>query len=438
MIINLWTYGERECPIERKKEYAAPFSNFYKVKADFQVDYEGMVCGQFFNAYPGFDRSWLNYKIIGQDVVDSNEINLICLPFYGWDYQHEFPRILSENQHLIDFAISNNVKILAVYLREHVGLGWRLEEEMKRYDIYNKISPKHFKICVNSYSNDHYKNLEENGGKLQEYIWYIDVFDKDMGMKITGGDLSIDSKFDIFRNFKYKFCFPFGSLYHRPFRIEALKLLIENELIDRDDIFYTITELNAEPHIEHFLKNSSVSNNDFILDETKQYLINYGLEKIFIYKAYLDDGHPDIPHGENEDKVFVISNSHHTPIQFNQSCVQVIFETRLHDHSITEKVYKPLFLGQPFLWHAQPHLKDYLESIGYRFYPWIDYSFDKIEDPMKRLYALFNEIKRLDNVDLVMEIKKHSHIINRHNRKVFRERMVDATEFEKFLKVLQS
>ena len=34
----------------------------------------------------------------------------------------------------------------------------------------------------------------------------------------------------------------------------------------------------------------------------------------------------------------------------------------------------------------------------------------------------------------MMEIKKHSHIINRHNRKVFRERMIDTTEFDKFLR----
>jgi len=431
MIINLWTYGERECPIERKKEYDAPFSNFYKVKVDFQIDYEGMVCGQFFDQYHNFDRSWLTYKIIGQDVVNHDEINLICLPFYGWDYQHEFPRILSENQNLIDFAVKNNVKILAVYLREHVGLGRQLEEEMKKYDIYNKISPEHFKICVNSYSNDQYEDLTENGGKLKDYIWYVDSFDKSIANYITENRLDINSKFDIFRNFKYKFCFPFGSLHHRPYRIEAFKLLIEKELINRDDIFYTVTELNAQNHIENFLKSSSNSNTDYILEETKQYLIDYGLEKVYTYKAYGDDGNRD-----SVDEGYAISHSFHTPIQFVQSCIQVIFETRLYDHSITEKTYRPLFLGQPFLWHAQPHLKDYLESIGYRFYPWIDYSFDKIEDPLKRLHALFDEIKRLDSIDLVMEIKKHSHIINRHNRKVFRERMIDTTEFDTLLGII--
>jgi len=431
MIINLWTYGERECPIERKKEYDAPFSNFYKVKTHFQVDYEGMVCGQFFDQYYKFDRSWLNYKIIDQDIVDHNEINLICLPFYGWSYQNEFPRILSENQNLINFAIKNNVKILAVYLREHVGIGWQLEEEMKKYDIYNKISPEHFRICVNSYSNDHYKELAQNGGKLKDYIWYIDSFDKFIARYITDDTQQnlINTKFDIFRNFKYKFCFPFASLHHRPYRIEAFKLFIEQKLIDRDDIFYTVTELNAQAHIENFLKSSSNSNAYYILEETKQYLIDYGLEKVYTYKAYNDDGNRD-----DDSEGYAISHSFHTPIQFVQSCIQVIFETRLYDHSITEKTYRSLFLGQPFLWHAQPHLKVYLESIGYRFYPWIDYSFDKIEDPMKRLYALFDEIKRLDSIDLVMEIKKHSHIINRHNRKVFRERMINTTEFDNFLK----
>jgi hypothetical protein len=42
--------------------------------------------------------------------------------------------------------------------------------------------------------------------------------------------------------------------------------------------------------------------------------------------------------------------------------------------------------------------RSYLISKGYKLYPFIDYSFDKIFDPIERMYVFLSEIKRLKSL----------------------------------------
>ena len=63
----------------------------------------------------------------------------------------------------------------------------------------------------------------------------------------------------------------------------------------------------------------------------------------------------------------------------------VYFSKRLH---LTEKTFKPIALEMPFVLIAPAHSLEYLRRYGFRtFHPYIDETYDTIEDPVKRIEA---------------------------------------------------
>jgi len=79
---------------------------------------------------------------------------------------------------------------------------------------------------------------------------------------------------------------------------------------------------------------------------------------------------------------------------------QIISETHVENTTpnpyLSEKSYKPFISGMPFVMWGNAFTVDALNSQGYKcFQPWIDQSYDRIENDGKRLHALIIEIKRL-------------------------------------------
>lgn len=70
------------------------------------------------------------------------------------------------------------------------------------------------------------------------------------------------------------------------------------------------------------------------------------------------------------------------------------------EHAVffSEKVFKPIMCKHPFILLARPRSLHYLREIGYKtFHPFIDESYDLIENDEERLVAIVNEVKRLSN-----------------------------------------
>jgi hypothetical protein len=99
----------------------------------------------------------------------------------------------------------------------------------------------------------------------------------------------------------------------------------------------------------------------------------------------------------------------------------------------TEKTYKPILMKHPFIIAGRPHMLKYLRQLGYRtFSPFIDESYDSIEDSGDRLMAIVAEVNRLNNFTddewmswqrNVQNIVEHNHsvIVNRkHYQYAFR------------------
>jgi len=63
---------------------------------------------------------------------------------------------------------------------------------------------------------------------------------------------------------------------------------------------------------------------------------------------------------------------------------------------ITEKTYRPILLKHPFLLVSWPGILEYLRSFGYKtFHPYIDETYDTIEDDSQRMEYIVCEIERL-------------------------------------------
>jgi hypothetical protein len=62
----------------------------------------------------------------------------------------------------------------------------------------------------------------------------------------------------------------------------------------------------------------------------------------------------------------------------------------------SEKIFKPILMKHPFLLVSVNSSLEYLRKIGYKtFHPFIDETYDTIENPEQRLLAITREVKRL-------------------------------------------
>jgi hypothetical protein len=127
------------------------------------------------------------------------------------------------------------------------------------------------------------------------------------------------------------------------------------------------------------------------------------------------------------------------PIQVRQSCINILFETKLETPSITEKMYKPIVAGIPFVWYGPVNCSKYLISKGYKMYPFIDYSFDFVEDTIERMYSLLSEIKRLKDLgseELQKKIIEYKDI-SIYNQKTFIKNTENLNElYKKIIKCI--
>jgi hypothetical protein len=104
----------------------------------------------------------------------------------------------------------------------------------------------------------------------------------------------------------------------------------------------------------------------------------------------------------------------------DNSKISIVYETNpINGPSmISEKTYKAMFFKKPFIIMCHQHTLKLLKDCGYRtFSPWINESYDDIEDYQERKLAILNEIERLNNLsedDLDLIVSRCNDILE-HN-----------------------
>ena len=106
------------------------------------------------------------------------------------------------------------------------------------------------------------------------------------------------------------------------------------------------------------------------------------------------------------------------PVAALESHVHIVLETRYKDQqSLTEKTFKPLMAGIPFLVLVSQNITKTLTDMGFVLYDEVfDYSYDFAEDWRERIDLLLVELHRLRTIDLssISDILKSKLEYNRH------------------------
>ena len=145
---------------------------------------------------------------------------------------------------------------------------------------------------------------------------------------------------------------------------------------------------------------------------------NYEVWDLDNFLGCIDDSYPNInqnlnllplnlnataerinPVGLQEDDVEYFSNSY-----FSVVTETAYYQTTNNGRTIdiekdifpSEKIFKPIVMLHPFILLGRPHFLAALKSIGYKtFHPFIDETYDSVEDDEERMRLVFNEIMKL-------------------------------------------
>lgn len=109
---------------------------------------------------------------------------------------------------------------------------------------------------------------------------------------------------------------------------------------------------------------------------------------------------------------------------------------------ISEKTYKPLRLGLPFLIYGSPFILEHLRDLGFRtFHPLIDERYDQEPDDVMRLRLFLTELDRIGRLtpgqvqqlhqDLIPVVRHNlAHLQNRRKADLLRDRLRQAGLFK--------
>lgn len=157
----------------------------------------------------------------------------------------------------------------------------------------------------------------------------------------------------------------------REYRLKFTELLIKNNLVNHCMTWFNPVD-NEQHYTMHKFKNSNLQIN------------NHKLETYY-----------------NLTQTDSTASADYCSTDYQQTGIEVVLETLFDDNRLhlTEKALRPIACGQPFMLAATHGSLEYLRSYGFEtFSPWIDETYDTIEDPAQRLEAIVQEMKRIANL----------------------------------------
>lgn len=156
----------------------------------------------------------------------------------------------------------------------------------------------------------------------------------------------------------------------------------------------------------------------FLLIMLREKIFNKGLVSLnnLIYPPMPDDNLEDYNYLK-DNAPFIID--HRYDLKYNLACnitkedyervfISMVTESLADDDTIffSEKIWKPIMVGHPFLIYGNQHTLKYLKSLGYKtFDKWIDESYDDIPDRVLRAQKIVTELKKFENFS-INELKR--------------------------------
>lgn len=104
-----------------------------------------------------------------------------------------------------------------------------------------------------------------------------------------------------------------------------------------------------------------------------------------------------------DTKDLVTNRAEHEPTiadYYVDTYFSIVNETTYYENTpfLSEKIFKTIGMGHPFIMVTAPNSLQYLKELGYKTYdPLINETYDTIQDPGNRMLAILDEVERLCN-----------------------------------------
>ena len=128
---------------------------------------------------------------------------------------------------------------------------------------------------------------------------------------------------------------------------------------------------------------------------------NYSIEDFTFNNKQLAPSKTDFLHKLDDNSFEASCSADYNVDDFVHTKISVVLETVFDGPKIhlTEKIFRPIACGHPFILAAGPGSLDYIKSYGFKtFSPWIDESYDEETDSVSRLHKIVNAMQQFSNL----------------------------------------
>lgn len=341
-----------------------------------------------------------SYTINGE--ISKTQKNLLLI-----ESNHKFESLLHIPQDVFEFIKSHDVKMLFASMPDPCN-----EPTFKfGYDYIQTKLPKEKYYLMDS--NTRLPNIFTFDFFLEEAIWH--KHHNFIDDKNSLGYLSEEIQLSELNNFRNKKFLCFNRNNDKPHRISLFYEYLTN---DYSDSYFT-----------------------FLL-KTEGYSLIYQLGDKKLPIEFFNQHIPiELDTLNIEDKSnFSVTNTFKKELFLN-SCINIVTETSydLNELFISEKVLKPIINYQPFIVFGPYGYLNKLRSYGYKtFDEFWDESYDNIEDPEKRFFAILKIVRELNSksIEELNELYKNLKHICIYNKQLFDSMEIDS--LDKILKTIEN
>ena len=397
------------------------------IKVDYDYLFQGKVLnlnsdyafnGLFVHHFKTYTKS-INIKTVGQDIVNQDNINLIVSVCP--DCNNVVDTLENITPETYNWCKNNNVKIAVCLTRETISPTFAKDLDLVILDclVNRNFDPSIVKIIYNAYG--YLDNMV-----YTDYLVPIDTMRRTLKLMVDD-TINDPNNIKLTKDRTHNFSLLTGTLYNRWHRVAFLANCHDLDLLD-SKFFYTIYMPNRERDLYYIRHANDVNFIKDIDGDPKLHDKVKASEPIFQHKTYNKNGEIMV-----SADMYKTMDEYFIPPQVLDSYVHVVLETISYAPSVTEKLFKPIVAGLPFVWHGCQNILPYLESLGFKRYDGIDYSFDSHPDPSRRMDLLIEEVKRLSTINL-KQLALSNDKTSKHNQHVFELISRDYNDLWKHLK----
>jgi hypothetical protein len=303
----------------------------------------------------------------------------------GIEYSYSFFNTITPG--ILKLMQTGKVKLLITNLVDASLLNSHIYE-IETIIISHGIDPKNVILCQGNNSNSYHGFIKQISGALSLYqvanlIDKFPTFSDDLGY-INDIVRESDLNLDVIRPKRF-LCF--NRSMNRPHRLAIAYIALKYNLLE-NSIFSFVTNKSQIIKKELGVYYANESN----LNEMVK-----AIDKLIPYEI---DTHHLSP---LEKQGFQTVTNYKKEFYIN-TYMHITSETEFNTNTspfFSEKTWRPILNLQPFIYVGNPHALKKLKELGFKtFSPFIDESYDLIEDHTLRLPAIEHEISRINSLPI--------------------------------------